>query len=297
MSTPRFTVIIPAYHRQEFLDEAVNSVLSQSFRDFELFVMDDHSPTPLVVPPDPRITLIRADANAGKSAGINRALERAQGEYVAFLDDDDVWCPHRLAHANKAHQLGPIAVCQQVAMKGGNCSGSAHAPLRVKSQREVARLEMPGSMNTVSVSRAICLPFDPAFRACEDLEWGIRLQQRTSEVVSVDSVDSLWRKHEGTRHGNPRSARILASKELLQLHADHYEAHPQQKAFRLNRIGQMLLASDSPGVAVKFAALSLLTSPTMRSAALVAKSLLEIVRSQTKNTLNYHPKANLLGDE
>lgn len=278
MSTPRFTVIIPAYNRQEFLDEAVNSVLSQSFRDFELFVMDDHSPTPLVVPPDPRITLIRADANAGKSAGINRALERAQGEYVAFLDDDDVWCPHRLAHANKAHQLGPIAVCQQVAMKGGNCSGSAHAPVRVKSQREVARLEMPGHMNTVSVSRAICLPFDPAFRASQDLEWGIRLQKRTRKVVSIDSVDCLWRKHEGTRHGNPRSARILASKELLQLHADHYEAHPHQKAFRLNRIGQMSLIDGEYLVALRHAVKSMLTRPNREAIGLLMRVFGAVLR-------------------
>lgn len=273
MPTPRFSVIIPAYDRQAYLDEAVASVLGQSFADFELFVMDDHSPTPLTVLPDARVTLIRSEANAGKAAGINRALERAQGEFIAFLDDDDAWGPHRLAHAHAAHQLAPIAVCRMVSMHGGACSDSPQAPMRRKTRRELARSEMPSSMNNVSVSRAMCPTFDPEFRACEDIDWGIRLQQRTTEVVAIDSVDSLWRRHDGPRHRNAREARILASEELLRRHASHYDAHPSQKAARLYRIGYMYMQGGDLSKSSRYALRSLQASPTRSAVVLLAKIL------------------------
>src|SRR5690242_10925198 len=110
---PTFTVIVPTYGRPEFLADALASIVAQSFTDFECIVVDDASPEPAALPADPRMRLIRREVNGGPPAARNTGIDAAQGSYVAFLDDDDVWTPTRLADAADAHARAPISVCWQ----------------------------------------------------------------------------------------------------------------------------------------------------------------------------------------
>jgi glycosyltransferase involved in cell wall biosynthesis len=98
---PAVTVIIPTYNRSSILSRAIDSVLNQTFADFELIVVDDASTddTEAVVRgyDDKRVRYICHEINSG-NGGIarNTAIERSDSEYVAFLDDDDVWLPEKL---------------------------------------------------------------------------------------------------------------------------------------------------------------------------------------------------------
>ena len=99
--TPKVSVFIPVYNRERYVAEAIGSVLAQSFRDFELLVVDDGSTdgTRAVVEavPDRRVRLVCNGRNLGIPASRNRGLAEARGEYIALLDSDD-WCyPDRLA--------------------------------------------------------------------------------------------------------------------------------------------------------------------------------------------------------
>lgn len=94
---PRVSVVIPAYNAA-YLREAVESVFSQTFHDFELIVVDDGSPGDTIqrICGDfPGVHYIR-QANSGPSVGRNRGIREAKGELIAFLDDDDVWLPGKL---------------------------------------------------------------------------------------------------------------------------------------------------------------------------------------------------------
>src|ERR1700759_2288858 len=95
-SEPRVSVVIPAYNAQDFIAETLESALNQSFRAFEIIVVDDGScdSTHAIVAEycDRGITLL-SQPNAGIGAARNRALSVARSELIALLDSDDLWEP------------------------------------------------------------------------------------------------------------------------------------------------------------------------------------------------------------
>ena len=97
---PLVTVGITTFNRSQLLPRAIDSVLAQTYTDFELYVVDDHSSdcTREVVAKysDSRIRYHRNDTNSGVSASRNLVLKSARGRYVAYLDDDDAWAPEKL---------------------------------------------------------------------------------------------------------------------------------------------------------------------------------------------------------
>jgi len=98
---PAVSVCIPAYRGAAHIGEAIESVLAQTFTDFELVVIDDASPddTAQVVMRyrDPRVRLVRNESNAGVQANWNRCLELARGRYFKLLPQDDLLAPECLA--------------------------------------------------------------------------------------------------------------------------------------------------------------------------------------------------------
>ena len=95
-----FSVVIPTYNRAELLPRSIESVLGQTFNDFELIVVDDGSTdsTKEVVKSyeDNRIVYIKHSENWNGSAARNTGIKNSQGKYIAFLDSDDEWHPEKL---------------------------------------------------------------------------------------------------------------------------------------------------------------------------------------------------------
>jgi glycosyltransferase involved in cell wall biosynthesis len=93
------SVVIPTYNRAQYVTKSVESVLAQSFTDYEIIVVDDGSTdgTPEALRPyADRVTTIYQE-NAGPSAARNKGIAAARGRWVAFLDSDDEWYPEKLA--------------------------------------------------------------------------------------------------------------------------------------------------------------------------------------------------------
>lgn len=95
------SIIMPSYNTAEYIAESIQSVLSQSYTDWELIVVDDRSTdnTDDVINPyltDKRVKYIKNDTNSGAAVSRNRALREARGKWIAFLDSDDIWMPDKL---------------------------------------------------------------------------------------------------------------------------------------------------------------------------------------------------------
>ncbi len=97
---PTVSVIIPTYNRAHVVDQAIQSVLQQTYQDFEIIIVDDASTddTKAVVKGfvDPRIRYLHHQQNHGAPRARNSGAEIARGEYLAFLDSDDLWYPEFL---------------------------------------------------------------------------------------------------------------------------------------------------------------------------------------------------------
>lgn len=98
---PEVSVVIPTRNRAAMLKRAIESVLNQSFKDFELIVVDDASDDETIDAvksyQDERLRYIRHRENMGGSAARNTGIEAANGSYIAFLDDDDEWLQEKLS--------------------------------------------------------------------------------------------------------------------------------------------------------------------------------------------------------
>lgn len=99
---PMVSVIIAAYNAAKYLDEAIESVVSQTMADWELYVIDDCSQDSTWqiaqswARQDSRIHALHNEENRGVSHTRNRGIELARGRYIALLDADDIWYPHKL---------------------------------------------------------------------------------------------------------------------------------------------------------------------------------------------------------
>ena len=109
--SPVISVITPTYNRADFLPEAVRSVLDQTFQDFELLIVDDGSTdkTPETLEPFLKDQRVRYEfqPNQGQSVARNRALEKARGQFICFLDSDNAWLPDKLEHQLAAFNQHP----------------------------------------------------------------------------------------------------------------------------------------------------------------------------------------------
>ena len=107
---PKVSVILPTYSRAALIGRAIESVLSQTYRDFELIIVDDGSDdnTETVVKDfwDERIHYTRHHANKGAAAARNTGLKLAKGELIAFQDSDDEWLPEKLERQVTIIQTG-----------------------------------------------------------------------------------------------------------------------------------------------------------------------------------------------
>lgn len=109
---PYISVIIPTYNRARYVTEAINSVLAQTYTDYEIIVVDDGSTDSSKDILTPYLDSIKYiyQLNKGVSAARNTAIRAAQGEWIAFLDSDDEWLPRKLELQMRDLQRYPEAV-------------------------------------------------------------------------------------------------------------------------------------------------------------------------------------------
>lgn len=181
------SVIIPAYNRGWILKEAVDSVLSQEFYDFELIVVDDGSEdntSDILASYGNRIKIIR-QKNKGVSSARNKGITSSSGNYIAFLDSDDLWLPGKLSTQLAFFENNPGAlICQteEIWLKNGKRINPEKRHKKISGFCFEKSLELcMVSPSAVMVKRSlldIIGLFDETLPACEDYDMWLRINCR-----------------------------------------------------------------------------------------------------------------------
>ena len=104
----KFSVIIPTYKRIEFLEKAIQSINTQTYRNYEIIVVNDNPDDKTTIDnlshKFDKIIVIHLSHTKGGNAARNLGILRSRGELIAFLDDDDLWLPEKLERHLEAHK-------------------------------------------------------------------------------------------------------------------------------------------------------------------------------------------------
>ena len=235
---PEVSVIIPTYNSARYLTDAVDSVLVQSFKDYEVLVIDDGSTDDteaIMRRYGPPVRYIDQE-NGGVSTARNRGIVESRGRYVAFLDADDTWLPNKLERQLGALKENPGYRACYSAFTLCDCDLS---PLHVRRSNRQGSVvgdllsygNVVGTPSTVLCERSLFEAaggFDPEMSQCADWDMWVRLASHT-EFLYLDEPLATYRQH---------AANMSLNASLL----ERDSIHVLEKGFALPELASYLRA-------------------------------------------------------
>lgn len=214
----RVSIIVPAYNAARYLPAAISSVLSQTYADWELIVIDDgstdetrsvvHSYSPKL---GAKLRYLH-QSNRGVSAARNRGIREAQGEFVALLDADDVWLPTRLARGVALLDSSPRVGLVHSRLARIDSNGATVDYLTFPARYQAGRIAVDlytrraNILSPTVLLRMRCLDdvglFDETMHASEDRDLWFRIAER-HEVAYIDEILAHYRVNSGGATSDP----------------------------------------------------------------------------------------------
>jgi glycosyltransferase involved in cell wall biosynthesis len=289
-----FSVIIPTYNRASFVTKAVDSVLRQSFKDYEIVVVDDGSidATRQALEQYGKTITVVYQANSGVSAARNRGIGNANGRWIAFLDSDDEWEENYLARQLQQISSNPNGIAfitNAIIIHPGGASHThfQNTILKRFGTRTLVRIKRPfrAIMNhscwflqSIVVRRDVLLRtglFDPTLTIAEDLDVIARLALQGEFGFNKEVLVKIYRRAEPI--SNLASAR--GSMQACKFFGKVFENLRRDRRLRLverlalakvssanqRELGNVLLAQANPRQARACYKQALTTYPSLRS--------------------------------
>ena len=184
---PKVSIIIPTYNQSQYLEEAIESALNQTYKNIEIIIVDDGSTdnTPEVIKSfDNKIIYIQ-QKNKGASSARNTGIKKANGEYIAFLDADDMWLKNKLENQIKFIQNNP-----EIGLLGTGCyqmidmSKMIHKKI-FPAKNEILQKDLikynPFIQSSVMIKKDVFNSiglYDEKFKESEDYDLWLRIAQK-----------------------------------------------------------------------------------------------------------------------
>ncbi len=237
------TVVIPTRDRLRLLQRTVATVLAQEGAEVRVVVVDDGSQDgtrgAILAAHGHRVCVVRNERSTGVAAARNRGLEHVETGWVAFLDDDDMWAPDKLASQLGAADAQPEAewVCAGAVTVNQDLRvlAAMHPPPSGPVPTLLARNQIPGGASGTLVRTELVRRvggFDTSLNNIADWELWIRLALE-SPVASVDRPLTAYLRHSGTLSGDPTGVRreFEAIRERYGPTREHHGVAASSKSF------------------------------------------------------------------
>ncbi len=204
------TVITPLFNCEEFIEETIYSVLSQTYKDIEYIVVNDGSTDKSVaivqsiMKSDPRILLIDNQQNQGAAAARNAAIELSKGKFVAFIDSDDLWNKDKLSFQidfMRKNQV-PFSFTSYTQFTGTEThKKTIIAPTRLTYRQELLYNHI-GTSTVVFDQRTIGRVFFPNIRKRQDYGMWLKILKMGYIGYGIQKCLSKYRKRKGSISSN-----------------------------------------------------------------------------------------------
>ena len=225
-ASPLVSVIVPAYDVAEYIGEALNSVLAQTFTDYEIIVINDGSPDTAtlekaLVPYLSRIVYLKQE-NRGVSAARNAGICAARGSLIAFLDGDDTWLPNYLeVQVARIQADATIDVLYPNVIMFGDSSEAGEEFMAIcPSSGEVTferLLLQECNVSNCSIARRETIVraglFDESLRSVEDFDLWLRVIKQGGRIAYHRDVLARYRR----RHGSLTADPVWLSEHILEV--------------------------------------------------------------------------------
>jgi glycosyltransferase involved in cell wall biosynthesis len=209
MNSPLITCIIPVFNGERYLREALDSVFAQTYRSLDVVLVDDGSTdntAAIAATYDDRVRYVHQN-NLGPPAARNMGIRAARGEFIAFLDADDLWHPEKLERQIARFQARPelgycVTYCQNFWIPDLQAEAEKYREHRVAQP-------LPGYVTQTLFARAAVFDsvglFNVALAHGDSTEWFLRAAQKGTVMELLPDVLSYRRLHSENR------SRLLAS--------------------------------------------------------------------------------------
>lgn len=208
-----FSVIIPLYNKQEYIKSTLESVLKQSYTNYEIIVVDDGSTdkSPEIVKSikDSRI-LFFSKANGGVSSARNHGINQSKGDFICFLDSDDLWTEDYLESLNKiiTQKQDTDMICSAYGIFRVNPQSDIRAKrIKLKSQQKEAKIDFffycLKEKRCIAFTSATCIKrkiinnhnlyFDEQINMGEDIDYWTRAASLANNIYYSDQIQVLYR--------------------------------------------------------------------------------------------------------
>lgn len=239
---PLISIITPCYNAASFIAQAIESVLAQSFGNWEMIIMDDCSSDDSLsiiqkyAKKDPRIRYLRTNKPSGSpTLPRNMGIKEAKGRYIAFLDSDDMWLPNKLDEQLRIFEKSEVAIVfsnyEKVDLNGERCGREIIAPCEVDY-----RLLLKGNCIAMYDSALTEKMFFKEI-GHEDYVCWLSILKRGYKAQNTNTVTALYRVGDHSVSSNKLRAmnwqwNILRNEMLLPVYkAVYYFIHYAVKAF------------------------------------------------------------------
>ena len=232
VACPRVSVVLAVHNGLAYLREAVESLLGQTFGDFELIAVDDGSTDRSgealceYAARDGRVIVLRNESNVGLTKSLNRGLDTARGEFIARQDADDVSEPHRLErqveYLSRHPEVGLLGSAYTVILADGR-RGDTHRTPRTDTRIRWEMLFHNAFCHSTVMLRRRCLDdgrlrYDESLRYGQDYEMWARVLKAT-RAANLDEPLVCFRVHDGSisvthREEQARTRPAIASRQI-----------------------------------------------------------------------------------
>lgn len=206
------SIIMPSYNSSKYIAESIDSIIAQSYTNWELLITDDCSTdntceiVKRYATRDNRIRLFTLEKNSGSGVARNKSIKEAKGRYIAFCDSDDRWLPDKLELQVELMQQAGAEICygSYLTCDENNVNTGIVVAYKQITYKEICRDDSIGFLTCMYDTRRLGKVYMPELRKRQDWGWKIKLMKHCSVAYGIIKPLAIYRIRKGSLSNNKR---------------------------------------------------------------------------------------------